>query len=93
MTGRTKILVFNWCYHGSVDETFVVLEQGRPVARAGLDAPDPDAREDEVRALHWLIPAYIFGAAGLLTAAAARSGGPSRVPAALQGSGRLGWRG
>src|SRR6266550_3918827 len=22
LTGRPKILVFNWCYHGSVDETF-----------------------------------------------------------------------
>jgi glutamate-1-semialdehyde 2,1-aminomutase len=36
LTGRRKVLVFAWCYHGSVDETFVVLEQGRPVARAGL---------------------------------------------------------
>src|SRR4051795_10017476 len=26
LTGRPKILVFNWCYHGSVDETFVGLE-------------------------------------------------------------------
>jgi len=25
VTGRTKILVFSHCYHGSVDETFVVL--------------------------------------------------------------------
>ncbi|PSC67163.1 aminotransferase [Micractinium conductrix] len=24
-TGRTKILVFNWCYHGTVDETFATL--------------------------------------------------------------------
>src|SRR5512146_2802435 len=24
-TGRTKVLVHNWCYHGSVDETFAVL--------------------------------------------------------------------
>ncbi|HZA59228.1 MAG TPA: aspartate aminotransferase family protein [Solirubrobacterales bacterium] len=26
VTGRPKILVHNWCYHGSVDETFVELE-------------------------------------------------------------------
>src|SRR5713226_7055152 len=26
LTGRPKILVFNWCYHGSVDETFITLE-------------------------------------------------------------------
>ena len=25
VTGRQKILVFNWCYHGSVDEALVVL--------------------------------------------------------------------
>ena len=26
MTGRPKVLVFNWCYHGTVDETFVELD-------------------------------------------------------------------
>jgi glutamate-1-semialdehyde 2,1-aminomutase len=26
VTGRPKILVFNWCYHGTVDETFITLE-------------------------------------------------------------------
>src|ERR1700687_2072700 len=25
ITGRAKILVFNWCYHGTVDETFITL--------------------------------------------------------------------
>jgi glutamate-1-semialdehyde 2,1-aminomutase len=25
VTGRPKVLVFNWCYHGSVDESFVTL--------------------------------------------------------------------
>jgi glutamate-1-semialdehyde 2,1-aminomutase len=29
ITHRPKILVFNYCYHGSVDETFVVVDQGR----------------------------------------------------------------
>src|ERR1043166_9495241 len=33
LTGRRKILVFNWCYHGSVDETFVGLEHGRAISR------------------------------------------------------------
>ena len=28
ITGRQKILVFNWCYHGSVDETIVTLVDG-----------------------------------------------------------------
>jgi glutamate-1-semialdehyde 2,1-aminomutase len=36
VTGRPKILVFNGCYHGTVDETFVRLVDGRPVNRPGL---------------------------------------------------------
>jgi len=36
VTGRPKILVFNGCYHGTVDETFVRLEHGRAVNRPGL---------------------------------------------------------
>jgi glutamate-1-semialdehyde 2,1-aminomutase len=46
LTGRRKVLVFAWCYHGSVDETFVVLgADGRPRARDGLVGPavDPTA--------------------------------------------------
>jgi len=35
VTGRPKILVFAWCYHGSVDETFAVKRDGRVVARPG----------------------------------------------------------
>src|SRR5260370_35889486 len=29
ITGRVKILVFNWCYHGSFDETFITLHPDR----------------------------------------------------------------
>ena len=36
VTGREKILVFNGCYHGAVDETMVSLVDGRPVNRPGL---------------------------------------------------------
>ena len=36
VTGRKKILVFNHAYHGAVDETFVSLENGRPVADPAL---------------------------------------------------------
>lgn len=36
VTGRPRILVFNGCYHGTVDETFVRLVDGRAVNRAGL---------------------------------------------------------
>jgi glutamate-1-semialdehyde 2,1-aminomutase len=36
VTGRPRILVFNGCYHGTVDETFVRLIDGRAVNRPGL---------------------------------------------------------
>ncbi|MER8708868.1 aspartate aminotransferase family protein [Mesorhizobium sp. M1088] len=36
VTGREKILVFNGCYHGSVDETMVRLVAGKTVNRPGL---------------------------------------------------------
>jgi glutamate-1-semialdehyde 2,1-aminomutase len=43
LTGRAKILVFDWCYHGTVDETFAVLdENGRVVARPGSIGPAVD---------------------------------------------------
>src|SRR6185503_4479974 len=42
ITGRPKILVYSWCYHGTVDETFIVLEEGRPVSRQGNVGPPVD---------------------------------------------------
>jgi glutamate-1-semialdehyde 2,1-aminomutase len=36
VTGRPKVLVFNGCYHGTVDESFVCLVDGRAVNRPGL---------------------------------------------------------
>ncbi len=36
VTSRPKILVFNGCYHGTVDEAMVTLEAGRTVNRPGL---------------------------------------------------------
>jgi glutamate-1-semialdehyde 2,1-aminomutase len=39
-TGKSKILVFSYCYHGSVDEAFGVLdENGNTVIRPGNVAP------------------------------------------------------
>ncbi len=36
LTGRAKVLVFNGCYHGTVDETVIELDKaGRPGARPG----------------------------------------------------------
>ena len=34
ITGRPKILVFNWCYHGTVDESFITLNDGHGEAAA-----------------------------------------------------------
>ena len=43
ITGRSKILVFNWCYHGSVDESFITLHpDGTVKARRGNIGPPVD---------------------------------------------------
>ncbi len=42
ITGRKKILVFNWCYHGSVDESLVTLAEGKTVPREGNIGPAVD---------------------------------------------------
>jgi glutamate-1-semialdehyde 2,1-aminomutase len=42
ITGRPKILIFNHCYHGSVDETFATLRDGEVVARHGNVGPPVD---------------------------------------------------
>jgi glutamate-1-semialdehyde 2,1-aminomutase len=42
VTGRPRILVFDWCYHGSVDETFITLRGGVPGPRSGNLGPPVD---------------------------------------------------
>jgi glutamate-1-semialdehyde aminotransferase len=43
ITGRQVVVVHNWCYHGSVDETFASLgASGAVVARAGSVGPALD---------------------------------------------------
>ncbi len=42
VTRRPKILVFNWCYHGTVDETFITLKAGRARARRDNIGPQVD---------------------------------------------------
>jgi glutamate-1-semialdehyde 2,1-aminomutase len=43
VTARPKVLVFNWCYHGSVDEAFVTLgRDGREHSREGNVGPQVD---------------------------------------------------
>lgn len=36
VTGRDRVLVFDGCYHGAVEETFVSLASGGPAMKAGL---------------------------------------------------------
>lgn len=42
LTGRPRILVHNWCYHGTVDETFATLVHGRVAPRPGGIGPPVD---------------------------------------------------
>lgn len=42
ITGRPKVLVFNYCYHGTVDETFATLSAGTVVGRPGNLGPAVD---------------------------------------------------
>jgi glutamate-1-semialdehyde 2,1-aminomutase len=43
ITGRPNILVFNYCYHGTVDETFIALdENGTARSRPGNVGPPVD---------------------------------------------------
>jgi len=53
VTWRPKILVYNWCYHGTVDETVATLDaDGRVVAREGsLGPPVPPA--ETTRVVEW----------------------------------------
>lgn len=45
LTSRPKILVFNYCYHGSVDETLITLdEEGTPIPRPNNVGPQIDPR-------------------------------------------------
>ncbi|HYM84266.1 MAG TPA: transaminase, partial [Candidatus Dormibacteraeota bacterium] len=46
ITGRKKVVVHDWCYHGSVDEAFATLgDDGRVGARRGNIGPPVDPAE------------------------------------------------
>jgi glutamate-1-semialdehyde 2,1-aminomutase len=55
LTARPKILVFNWCYHGSVDETVAKLQDGSVVARDGNVGP-PVPLGETTRVVEWNDP-------------------------------------
>ncbi len=48
VTGRRKVLVFNGCYHGTLEDTMVALHEGRTVARPGLVGQGFDLTEGAV---------------------------------------------
>jgi glutamate-1-semialdehyde 2,1-aminomutase len=49
VTGRRKVLVFNWCYHGTVDETFATIADGQVREREGtIGAPVEPAETTRV---------------------------------------------
>jgi len=52
VTQRPKLLAFNWCYHGTVDETFATLHGGRVVERAGNLGP-PVPLDATTRMVEW----------------------------------------
>jgi glutamate-1-semialdehyde 2,1-aminomutase len=53
ITGRPKVLVFNWCYHGTVDETFATLDtDGSVVEREGNLGP-PVPLDETTRVVEW----------------------------------------
>ncbi|NQV47033.1 MAG: aspartate aminotransferase family protein [Rhodospirillaceae bacterium] len=45
ITGRPKVLVFEGCYHGTVDETIATVENGKVVSRGGNVGPPSDLAE------------------------------------------------
>jgi glutamate-1-semialdehyde 2,1-aminomutase len=57
VTGRSKVLFHNWCYHGSVDESFATLDaSGEVVAREGnVGKPVPLAETTRVVEINDLV--------------------------------------
>src|ERR687884_140678 len=45
LTGRPFVLVFSYCYHGSVDEAFAVADEGATRSREGNVGPPVDPAE------------------------------------------------
>lgn len=48
VTGRRKVLVFNGCYHGTLDDTMVELRDGKTQSRQGLVGQFTDLAEGAV---------------------------------------------
>ena len=61
LTGRPKVLVFNGCYHGTVDEALVQIGADGPVPRPGSIGPPVDPRHT-TRVVEWNDPAALEAA-------------------------------
>jgi glutamate-1-semialdehyde 2,1-aminomutase len=50
VTGKKKILAYNWCYHGTVDETVAIIDEktGKTIAKPGNLGPQVDPSETTV---------------------------------------------
>jgi glutamate-1-semialdehyde 2,1-aminomutase len=53
VTGRPKVLVFNWCYHGTVDETFAALDSGGAVVARDGNLGPPVPLDETTRVVEW----------------------------------------
>lgn len=52
ITSRPRVLIYDWSYHGTVDETFATLVEGRVVPRVGTVGPPVDP-ELTTRVVQW----------------------------------------
>jgi glutamate-1-semialdehyde 2,1-aminomutase len=52
ITGRPKILVYSWCYHGTVDETFAISVEGETHSRPDNIGPPVDPAVT-TKAIEW----------------------------------------
>jgi glutamate-1-semialdehyde 2,1-aminomutase len=52
ITGRPKVLVYAWCYHGTVDESFAIEVEGETRSRPGNIGPPVDPALT-TRAIEW----------------------------------------
>jgi glutamate-1-semialdehyde 2,1-aminomutase len=53
VTGRPKVLVFNWCYHGTVDESFATLDDSERVGARDGNLGPPVALAQTTRVVEW----------------------------------------
>ncbi len=54
VTKRPKVIVYNWCYHGTVDETIAIIDEktGKTIAKPGSLGPQCDPSET-TKVIEW----------------------------------------